>query len=582
MYYPDEVIDDIVSGNDIADVIGSYVQLKKQSSDYICLCPFHREKSPSFHINQAKQLFHCFGCNAGGNVIGFIMQYENLSFPDAVKFLADRIGYSLPENGYSKVSAERQQLKRELYDIHKVAARFYYEQLQTDNAHNAVEYLNLRQLSPRTRKIFGLGYAPINKDALYKTLVEAGFSESAILKSGLVYKNDNGSYYEKFYNRLMFPIIDVHGNIIGFGGRVLGDGMPKYLNSPETEIFSKSKNLYNLNLAKKSNNRELILVEGYMDAITIYQAGFTNVVASLGTAFNENHARVLKSYAGSAILLFDSDEAGVKAVLRAIPVLKNAGLKVKVLQVTDAKDPDEYIKKFGPSAFGELLKTAKSHILFEAEQIQKKYDLTLLEDKIAFTNEIASLLSSVENSIEKDAYLKEVSRITQIDVSAIQEQINSINGMSEKTVEYSNINKRISDNGVDLARRGIINLIVSNKAIYEAIKDKLLPKELVEPIYIKVLEIIYNLYKENKPVLPNSIVSNFETVEEQNNVSKIFVLETNFSIEESEKALNDQIKKVKEAYYNKLISESMDSPDILEMIKEKRNISKLYISLSDG
>ncbi len=532
MYYPDEVIDDIVSGNDIVDVIGSYVQLKKQSSDYICLCPFHREKSPSFHINQAKQLFHCFGCNAGGNVIGFIMQYENLSFPDAVKFLADRIGYSLPENGYSKVSAERQQLKRELYDIHKVAARFYYEQLQTDNAHNAVEYLNLRQLSPRTRKIFGLGYAPINKDALYKTLVEAGFSESAILKSGLVYKNDNGSYYEKFYNRLMFPIIDVHGNIIGFGGRVLGDGMPKYLNSPETEIFSKSKNLYNLNLAKKSNNRELILVEGYMDAITIYQAGFTNVVASLGTAFNENHARVLKSYAGSAILLFDSDEAGVKAVLRAIPVLK--------------------------------------------------YDLTLLEDKIAFTNEIASLLSSVENSIEKDAYLKEVSRITQIDVSAIQEQINSINGMSEKTVEYSNINKRISDNGVDLARRGIINLIVSNKAIYEAIKDKLLPKELVEPIYIKVLEIIYNLYKENKPVLPNSIVSNFETVEEQNNVSKIFVLETNFSIEESEKALNDQIKKVKEAYYNKLISESMDSPDILEMIKEKRNISKLYISLSDG
>ena len=228
------------------------------------------------------------------------------------------------------------------------------------------------------------------------------------------------------------------------------------------------------------------------------------------------------------------------------------------------------------------MKTSKSHILFEAEQIQKKYNLTLLEDKIAFTNEIATLLSNVENSIEKDAYLKEVSRITQIDISAIRDQINSINGTSENNIEYSNINKRISDNGVDLARRGIINLVVSNKAIYEAIKDKLLPKELVNPIYIKVLEIIYNLYKENKPVLPNSIVSNFETVEEQNNVSKIFVLETNFSIEENEKALNDQIKKVKEAYYNKLISESMDSPDILEIIKEKRNISKLHISLSNG
>ena len=218
MYYPDEVIDDIVSGNDIVDVIGSYVQLKKQSSDYICLCPFHREKSPSFHVNQTKQLFHCFGCNAGGNVIGFVMQYENLSFPDAVKFLADRIGYNLPENRYSKISAERQQLKRELYDIHKVAARFYYEQLQTENAHNAVEYLNFKATFTKDKKNFGTLVTPLYTKTLYtKKLVEAGFSENAILKSGLVYKNENGSYYEKFYNRLMFPIIDVYGNIIGFG-----------------------------------------------------------------------------------------------------------------------------------------------------------------------------------------------------------------------------------------------------------------------------------------------------------------------------------------------------------------------------
>ncbi len=582
MYYPDEVIDDIVSGNDIVDVIGSYIQLKKQSSDYICLCPFHREKTPSFHINPGKQLFHCFGCNAGGNVVGFVMQYENLSFPDAIKLLADRIGYNLPENGYSGISAERQQLKRELYDIHKVVARFYYEQLQTPGATNAVEYLNTRQLSAKTRKIFGLGYAPVYTDALYNKLISEGFSENSILKSGLIYKNENGSYYEKFYNRLMFPIIDVYGNIIGFGGRVLGDGVPKYLNSPETEIFSKSKNLYNLNLAKKSNSKEMILVEGYMDAITIYQAGFTNVVASLGTAFNENHARVLKSYANSVILLFDSDEAGVKAVLRAIPVLKNAGLKVKVLQVKDAKDPDEYIKKFGASAFGELLKTSKSHILFEAEQIQKKYDLSLLEDKIAFTNEVAKLLSGIENAIEKDAYLKEVSRITQIDISAIQTQINNISenfGNSFKSIKTS---KKITDSGVDLARRSIINLTASNSVIYRAIKDELSPEELVEPVYIKVLQLIYKLYKENKPVLPNNIVSNFETIEEQNIVSKIFVLETNFSIEESEKALNDQIKKVKEAYYNKLISESMDSPDILNIINKKKNISKLHISLLNG
>lgn len=582
MYYPDEVIDDVVAGNDIVDVIGSYVQLKKQSSDYICLCPFHREKSPSFHINQGKQLFHCFGCNAGGNVIGFVMQYENLSFPDAVKLLADRIGYNLPENGYTKASAEKQQLKRDLYSLHKTAARFYYEQLQEPGASNAVNYLNGRQLTPKTRRIFGLGYSPINRNALYTRLKDEGFEEDVILKSGLVYKNDNGSHYEKFYNRLMFPIIDVYGNVIGFGGRVLGDGVPKYLNSPETDIFSKSRNLYNLNLAKKSNTREMILVEGYMDAITIYQAGFTNVVASLGTAFNENHSRVLKAYADSVILLFDSDEAGVKAVLRAVPVLKSAGLKIKVLQVTDAKDPDEFIKKFGSSAFGDLLKTAKSHILFEAEQIQKKYDLNLLEDKISFTNEIAKLLSTVDNAIEKDAYTKEVSRLTQIDVSAIKEQVENLNGGIETTYKRKEINRRITNSGIDSARRGIINLIMSNQSVYEAVKDILKPEELVEPVYVKILKLIYGFYSENKPILPTNIVSNFETVEEQNSVSKIFVLEVDFSVEEIEKALNDQLKKVKEAYYNKIISESMDSPNIVDILNEKRNIPKLHISLAKG
>ncbi|MDO4301750.1 MAG: DNA primase [Clostridia bacterium] len=580
-YYPREVIDDIRSGNDIVDVVGQYVKLKRSGSSYVGLCPFHNEKTPSFHVHSDGQYYHCFGCGVGGDVIGFMMQYGNYSYLDALRFLADRINYVLPEAEMTADIIKKRELKQNLYEIHKVAARFYYEQLISPNGKNATEYLDSRQVKLGARRKFGLGYSPIAKGALYEVLKSRGFSEDSILKSGLVYKKDDGNYFDKFFNRLMFPIIDVYGNIIGFGGRILGEGQPKYLNSPETEIFNKSRNLYNLNNAKAAKMREFILVEGYMDAIAIYQAGFYNVVASLGTAFNENHAKVLKSYADSVILLFDSDEAGVKAVLRAIPVLENAGLKIKVLQVHDAKDPDEFIKKFGALEFGELLKSAKNHIIFQAEQIQKKYNLDSLDDKIAFSKDIASLLSSVESSIETDAYLKEVSRMTQIDLPAIQNEISKLNN-GVKTVRMATSNSKINKNSIDEARGGLISILVSNRVYYDLISPNIKPEEFVDDFYIKTVKYIYSLYSENKPVSKESIISFFDTVEEQSRITKLFVKQAGYIDNEMEKALNHLLRKVKEAYYDKMISDDYSNPKLPELMELKRNVSKLYISLSDG
>ncbi len=580
-YYPREVIDDIRIGNNIVDVIGQYVTLKRSGSSYVGLCPFHNEKTPSFNVNAEGQYFHCFGCGVGGDVIGFMMKYSNYSYMDALKFLADRINYVLPEAEMSADIVKKRELKQNLYEIHKIAARFYYEQLMSKNGTHAVEYLDNRQVKLGARRKFGLGYSPIAKGALYEELKNKGFTEDTILKSGLVTKRDNGVFYDKFFNRLMFPIIDVYGNIIGFGGRILGEGQPKYLNSPETEIFNKSRNLYNLNNAKMAKLKEFILVEGYMDAIAIYQAGFHNVVASLGTAFNKDHAKVLKSYADSVILLFDSDEAGVKAVLRAIPVLKNAGLKIKVLQVHDAKDPDEFIKKFGAAEFGELLKNAKNHIIFQAEQLEKKYDLNILDDKIAYSKDIAKLLSSVESSIETDAYLKEVSRVTQIDIASIQNEINKLNN-GVQTVRMVSKVSQINKNGVDDARSGLISMLVSNKVYYDLLHTHIEPKEFVEDFYIRTVEYIYSLYSQGKPVNKESVISFFETVEEQSRITKLFVRQVGYIEGEIEKALNDLVKKVKEAYYDKLISDDYSNPKLPELMELKRNVSKLYISLSDG
>ncbi|MBN2222938.1 MAG: DNA primase, partial [Vallitaleaceae bacterium] len=378
MYYPDEVIEEVRLNSDVVDVIGSYVHLQKKGSSYFGLCPFHHEKSPSFSVSKDKQMYYCFGCGAGGNVISFIMAYENYSFVEALRFLADRAHITLPEAEITEEMRSALNYKQRLYDTNRQAAVFYYRMLYSDVGKNALAYFDQRGVDEEIRKKFALGYATFMKDDLMNYLLSKGFTKKEMLDCGLISedKGRSGAYHNRFFNRIMFPILDVHGRVIAFGGRVMGEGEPKYLNSPETTLFDKSRNLYGLHLARKSKNHQfLIIVEGYMDVIALHQAGFDNAIAALGTSFTSGHGQLIKRYADEVVLCFDSDSAGVKASLRAIPILKSSGLVVRVLQISEYKDPDEYIQKKGKESFEELLKTAIPSFMFEIRMLSQNYDL---------------------------------------------------------------------------------------------------------------------------------------------------------------------------------------------------------------
>lgn len=347
MYYSDELIEEVRSRNDIVDVISGYVKLTKKGSSYFGLCPFHNEKSPSFSVSRQKQMYYCFGCGAGGNVFTFLMEYENYTFVEALKMLADRAGIELPEMEYSKEAKEKADLKASIMEVNKLAAKYYYAQLKTEQGKHAHQYLTGRQLSEETITAFGLGYSNKYSDDLYRYLKAKGYSDEVISKAGLISIDERQGVYDKFWNRVMFPIMDVNNRVIGFGGRVMGDAKPKYLNSPETLVFDKSRNLYGLNRARTSRKPYFLICEGYMDVIALHQAGFTNAVASLGTALTSGHASLIKRYVNEVYLTYDNDEAGTRAALRGIPILKEAGITAKVIRMDPYKDPDEFIKNLG-------------------------------------------------------------------------------------------------------------------------------------------------------------------------------------------------------------------------------------------
>ena len=340
MYYSEELIEEVRSRNDIVDVISGYVRLQKKGSSYFGLCPFHNEKSPSFSVSRQKQMYYCFGCGAGGNVFTFLMEYENFSFVEAMKYLADRAGIELPEQEYSKEAKERADLKATILEMNRLAAKYFYVQLKNERGFHAYRYLKDRQLSDEMILAFGLGYSNPYSDDLYKYLRGKGYSEELIRKAGLINTDERQGVYDKFWNRVMFPIMDVNNRVIGFGGRVMGDGKPKYLNSPETVVFDKSRNLYGLNRARTSRKPYFLLCEGYMDVISLHQAGFTNAVASLGTALTAGHASLIKRYVKEVYLTYDSDDAGTRAALRAVPILREAGISAKVIRMDPYKDPD--------------------------------------------------------------------------------------------------------------------------------------------------------------------------------------------------------------------------------------------------
>ncbi len=587
MYYPDNIIEDVRNGNDIVEVISSYVSLQQKGGRYFGLCPFHKERTPSFSVSSDEQLYHCFGCNASGNVYGFIMQIENYDFVDAVKFLADRINYVLPEKGDGGVSAKNAEIRNTIYEIHKKAARFFYSKLNEPEGEKAVKYLDDRKILSSARKKYGLGYAPYNRNCLSDYLIKEGYDEEILVKSGLVFFNKNGGCYDKFFNRLMFPIIDVQGRIIAFGGRIIGEGEPKYLNSPDTPIFKKSQNLYSINFARKSDVKEFILVEGYMDVISLYQAGFHNVVAALGTAFNNEHARALRKYAGSVILLFDSDEAGTKAALKAGPVLRESGIRVKVARVMDAKDPDEFIKKFGKAAFSELLSQAKGYTLFQIECERKKYNFDSTEERIMFTNRVSEILAEFDNDIERDAYASETARLTGISKEAILSQISRASRnivIKDSHKKYNKSKTNTSIRGVDDGKQNLIKIMASNQNAYRKIREVLSPEEFINPTYIKLVEIIDDFYKKGQSLYSAEIVNYFDSVEEQRVVSNIFITQKEFDdIKVLEKAVNDEVKAIKIFYLNNvLMPSSQDIETLQKFITEKKSIDNLNIRLLDG
>lgn len=410
MRYSDDIIEEVRMKNDIVDVISQYVKLTRKGSSYFGLCPFHNEKTPSFSVTPAKQMYYCFGCGAGGNVFNFIMEYENFTFGEALKYLADRSGVELPKIEYSKEAKEKAERKAALLEINKQAAQYFYYQLRREGGKRAYQYLSGRGLSDETIRKFGLGYSDKYSDDLYRFLKAKNYSDELLRESGLFQVDERHGMYDKFWNRVIFPIMDVNNRVIGFGGRVMGDGKPKYLNSPETKIFDKSRNLYGLNAARTTRKNYLILCEGYMDVISMHQAGFTNAVASLGTALTSGHASLLKRYTKEVLLLYDSDEAGIRAALRGIPILREAGVNSRVVNLKPCKDPDEFIKNMGAEAFEERLSQAMDSFMFRVSVAESEYPMEEPQGQNRFFEQCAAMLLELNDELERNLYIEALVR----------------------------------------------------------------------------------------------------------------------------------------------------------------------------
>ena len=522
--YSDELINEIFSQNDIVDYVSQYVKLKKNGRDYTGLCPFHKEKSPSFHVNQEKQLFHCFGCGAGGNLVQFVMRTEGLDFVEALKLMADRAGIILPEND-EPIDDKLYRKKKRILQINKTAARFYYEMLTKDNLGKpGLDYLKKRAIDAKTITKFGLGFAPDVFDALKKYMNRLGFTDSELLDAGLLVLR-NGKAVDKFRARVIFPIIDLRGNVIAFGGRIVentqkdGYKPPKYLNSPDTPVFNKGKNLFSLNLAKKDCAENCILCEGYMDVISVYKAGITNITATLGTALTEEQAKLLMKYTDEILLCYDSDEAGQAATRRAIDVINSVGGKCRVIQLKGAKDPDEYINKNGAPMFLDVMKNSLPSTEYLINLIRKKYNLDTEDGKILFVEEASNVLSKLQNAIEADAYIKKISDETEISKDAIYAEIRKHKTSGKiadgpKRTLKTKFSPQKQESGILAdAEKRLLSLVIESKACYSAVKDTFLPSDYSNAVLRRLAEIVYGCYERGEPIESAVIISKFDNGE---------------------------------------------------------------------
>ena len=542
--YSEELIEEIRSSNDIVDVISQYVILKRSGRNFFGLCPFHKEKSPSFSVSPDKQIFHCFGCGVGGNVIHFVSKIENIDFRETIELLANRANIQLPTLDNSYQDNKKAILKSKVYEINEIAAKFYHENLYKPTSKIAQDYIKKRKLDNRTLKSFLIGYSG-NFDELYKLLKQKGFKEEEILASSLVNKADNGKFIDRFRHRLMIPIQDTTGRFIAFGGRVLDDSKPKYINSPENIVYSKGRNLFGLNIAKKGDTKKIIIVEGYMDAISLYQRGITNVVASLGTALTEQQGRLLRKNSEQIIIGYDADGAGQAATLRGLEILQNMGCDIRVLQIYGAKDPDEFVIKYGPERFQKCVDNAISLVEFKVKILKQNLNLENVNDKIKFLNEVAKILSKVDNNIEKEVYVDKISKEYGISKEAIYGEVNKLiytKSSDKKVLERAPIKNYIKNENVEKIDEAIIKrekmviyiLVNYPQESYEKVKDTILVDNIKAEINKKIISKIYELYAQGKT---SNILDSFDDEEIINYLSGIMA--DDFGILDINKCIED-------------------------------------------
>ena len=596
MYYPEELIEEVRQRNDIVDVISGYVGLQKKGSNYMCCCPFHGEKTPSFSVNRSRQIYKCFGCGEGGNVLTFVMKYENCTFPEAMKILAQKAGVVLPEAEYSEEAKKRESRRQRLLAVNKEAAKFYFYQLRSDRGIKAKEYLDKRSLSDETTKNFGLGFAPVRGGELLAYLHQKGFTDDLIRDAGLAKTDEKKGTTTQFWNRVMFPIQDINHRVIGFGGRIMGDADsgPKYLNSPETEIFDKSRNLYGMNYARSARSGNIILCEGYMDVISMHQAGFTQAVASLGTAFTPGQAGVIKKYTKDVFLAYDSDNAGVKAALRAIRILRDARMSARIISMEPYKDPDEFIKNLGQAAFQERIDNAENSFMFEIRMLEREFDLSDPEGKTNFHNQVARKLCEFSEDVERENYIEAVADKYYIGFEKLRKLVVT---MAAQTGGYAvplseqpksgiqRKRKNTSEENAKKSQRLLLTWITDYPQLYNKIKPYLSPEDFTEELYRKVAKRMFDDI-ENNQFNPAGIINMFADEKEQSEAASLFT--TNLpdldSDQEKEKAFHDILVNVKKNSYEYYSARSgMDLSALSRMIEGKKaleELSKTHISLN--
>lgn len=584
MFYEEDFVEEVRQRNDVVDVISSYVNLKRTGSSYVGLCPFHNEKTASFSVSPGKQMYYCFGCGAGGNVFTFLMEYENLTFVEALEELAGKAGMELPRKSSSPEDRRKRDMRDMILQVNKLAANYFYAQLRSERGRIGFDYLTGRGISPETVVKFGLGYSD---SRLYRYMKEKGYQDAVLKETGLFTFDEKKGPYDKFWNRVMFPILDRNNRVIAFGGRVMGDAKPKYLNSPETLVFDKSRNLYGLNFVH-GRQAAMIICEGYMDVIALHQAGFTNAVASLGTAFTSQHCSLLKRYTDLVYLCYDSDGAGVKAAMRAIPMMKEAGLQVKVIDLRPYKDPDEFIRGLSPEAFQDRIRQAKNSFFYELDHIREEYDMDDPESKTRFMNEAAKKCLTFDNEIERNNYMEAFAREYNVRIEDFR-KLAAYHSAQLAGIDYEKRRRERGQLGVrndredGIARsQGIFLTWLSNDPVlFERTKDIISAEDFVDEPYRQVAGMMYEQFQNEGAVRPAVIISRFQSREEQSLVAGIFnkELQEVTRDEEQKKALNEVIRSIKKYSLDYRSRRVTDLKELQELIEEKKRLQTLQIKL---